>query len=126
PCSRPAIGQCDEPRFPYAEVEHDQEHWRRLDTVSLPDEDDRHVLAASLAAPGNRVVHREHQGLPKRLVQALGIKVLAPDQLLSRLVVEYEPQMLTVHRTAVASLSAPPTPQPSRRSEALHARLPPV
>jgi predicted nucleic acid-binding protein len=36
--------------FPYAEVKPDEEHWRMLQEVSLPDEDDRHVLAASLAA----------------------------------------------------------------------------
>jgi predicted nucleic acid-binding protein len=36
--------------FPYAEVEPDEEHWRTLHDLSLPDEDDRHVLAASLAA----------------------------------------------------------------------------
>jgi hypothetical protein len=41
---------------------------------------------------------------PTELVEAFGIEVLTPDQLLSRLVVEYEPQMLAAHRTAVASL----------------------
>lgn len=39
--------------FPYAEVEPDAEHWRRLNGLLLPDEDDRHVLAASLAAEAN-------------------------------------------------------------------------
>jgi hypothetical protein len=41
--------------FPYAEIEPDEEHWRMLDEVSLPDEDDRHVMAASLAAVGIEV-----------------------------------------------------------------------
>jgi len=90
--------------FPYAEVEPDQEHWRRLDMVSLPDEDDRHVLAASLAAEATVLCTANTKDFPNDLVQTLGVEVLTPDQLLSRLMVEYEPQMLAVHRTAVASL----------------------
>jgi hypothetical protein len=41
---------------------------------------------------------------PPHLVEALGVEVLTADQLLARLVGEDEPQMLTVHRTAVAAL----------------------
>ena len=41
---------------------------------------------------------------PAGVVGALGVEVLTPDPLLSRLVAEYEPQMLSAHRTAVASL----------------------
>jgi len=90
--------------FPYAEVEPDEEHWRMLDEVPLPDEDDCHVLAASLAAEATVLCTANTKDFPTHLVEALGVKVLTPDQLLSRLVGEYEPQMLTVHRTAVASL----------------------
>jgi predicted nucleic acid-binding protein len=36
--------------FPFAEVEPGEDHWRVLADVALPDEDDRHVLAAALAA----------------------------------------------------------------------------
>lgn len=90
--------------FPYAEVEPDEEHWRMLDEVSLPDEDDRHVLAASLAAEATVLCTSNTKDFPTYLVEPLGVEVLTPDQLLSRLVVEYEPRMLAVHRTAVASL----------------------
>ena len=72
--------------------------------MSLPDEDDRHVLAASLAAEATVLCTANTKNFPTDLVEALGVEVLTPDQLLSRLVVEYEPQMLAVHRTAVASL----------------------
>ena len=90
--------------FPYAEIEPDEEHWRTLHDVSLPDEDDRHVLAASLAAEATVLCTANTKDFPANLVEALGIEVLTPDQLLSRLVVEYGPQMLAAHRTAVASL----------------------
>ena len=36
--------------FPYAEVEPTVEHYQRLEGLSLPDEGDRHVLAAVVAA----------------------------------------------------------------------------
>ncbi|WP_326549622.1 PIN domain-containing protein [Micromonospora sp. NBC_01813] len=90
--------------FPYAEVEPDEEHWRTLNDMSLPDEDDRHVLAASLAAEATVLCTSNVKDFPAHLVEVLGFEVLTPDQLLSRLVVDYEPQMLAVHRTAVDSL----------------------
>lgn len=90
--------------FPYAEVEPDDQHWRMLDGMSLPDEGDRHVLAAALAAEATVLCTANIRDFPTYLVEAFGVEVLTPDQLLSRLVVEYEPQMLAVHRTAVASL----------------------
>jgi predicted nucleic acid-binding protein len=90
--------------FPYAEVEPDEEHWRTLRDVSLPDEDDRHVLAASLAAEATVLCTSNTKDFPAHIAEALGLEVLTPDQLLSRLVAEYGPQMLAAHRTAVASL----------------------
>jgi len=90
--------------FPYAEVEPDEKHWRTLHNLLLPDEDDRHVLAAALAAEATVLCTSNTKDFPAQIVEALGFEVLTPDQLLSRLVVEYGPQMLAVHRTAVALL----------------------
>jgi predicted nucleic acid-binding protein len=90
--------------FPYADVEPDEEHWRILAEMPLPDDDDRHVIAASLAAEATVLCTSNVKDFPGHLVEALGFDVLTPDQLLSRLVVDYEPQMLAVHRTAVDSL----------------------
>lgn len=90
--------------FPYAEVVPDEEHWRTLYDVPLPDEDDRHVLAAALAVEATVLCTSNTKDFPADVVEALGVEVLTPDQLLGRLVVECGPQMLTVHRIAVASL----------------------
>jgi hypothetical protein len=42
---------------------------------------------------------------PDSVLKAFGIDVVTPDQLLSWLVAEYEPQMLAVHQKAVLSLA---------------------
>jgi predicted nucleic acid-binding protein len=90
--------------FPFAEVEPGEEHWRTLASVALPDEDDRHVLAAALAAEATVLCTSNTKDFPAEVAAAVGVDVLTPDQLLSRLVAEYEPQMLAAHRTAVVSL----------------------
>ena len=90
--------------FPFAEIEPGAEHWRVLDDLALPDDDDRHVLAAAIAAEANVLCTSNPKDFPAEAVEALGVEVLTPDQLLSRLVTEYEPQMIAAHHTAVASL----------------------
>lgn len=90
--------------FPLAEVEPGEEHYGVLAGVALPDEDDRHVLATALAAEASVLCTANTKDFPTDVVEPLGVEVLTPDQLLSRLVSEYEPQMLAAHQTAVASL----------------------
>lgn len=91
--------------FPFAEVEPGEEHLRMLAEVALPDEDDRHVLAAALAAEATVLCTSNTRDFPDSVVKAFGIDVATPDQLLSQLVAGYEPQMLAAHRTAVVSLN---------------------
>jgi len=94
--------------FPFAEIEPGAEHWRVLDEVLarmvLPDEDDRHVLAAAVAAEATVLCTSNTRDFPADVMQVLGVEVLTPDQLLSRLITEYQPQMFAAHRTAVTSL----------------------
>jgi predicted nucleic acid-binding protein len=90
--------------FPFAEVEPGEDHWRVLSDVALPDEDDRHVLAAALAADATVLCTSNTKDFPAEVAKALSVEVLTPDQLLSRLVAEHEPQMLAAHQTAVTSL----------------------
>jgi predicted nucleic acid-binding protein len=91
--------------FPFAEVEPAEEDFRALAGVWLPDEDDRHVLAAAVAAQATVLCTWNVKDFPADTAAAAGIEVLTPDELLCRLVAEYEPQMLAAHRTAVASLT---------------------
>jgi predicted outer membrane protein len=62
------------------------------------------VLAAAVAAEATVLCTSNIKDFPAHAVAALGFEVLAPDQLLSRLVTEYAPQMVAAHHTAVASL----------------------
>jgi predicted nucleic acid-binding protein len=91
--------------FPFAEVEPGEEHLRMLAEISLPDEDDRHVLAAALAAEATVLCTSNTKDFPENIVKAFGIDVATPDQLLSQLIAEYEPQMLAAHQAAIVSLN---------------------
>lgn len=94
--------------FPYAAVEPGAAHMRLLDEVldqvALPDEGDRHVVAAAIAAEATVLCTSNIKDFPAEVMNVLGLEVLTPDQLLSWLVTAYEPQMYAAHRTAVASL----------------------
>jgi predicted nucleic acid-binding protein len=51
--------------FPYAEVEPTVEHYQRLEGRLLPDEDDRHVLAAAIAAEATVLCTANTKDFPK-------------------------------------------------------------
>lgn len=92
--------------FPYADVEPTNDNYAGLADVELPDEDDRHVLAAAITAEATVLCTSNVSDFPQSVVDRLGVDVLSPDELLSQLVVEYEAEMLAAHHIAVASLNA--------------------
>jgi len=90
--------------FPYTEVEPAVEHYQRLRGFSLPDEDDRHVLAAAIAAEATVLCTANTKDFPGSVAAPLGVETMTPDALLCLLITEFEPQMLAAHAAAVASL----------------------
>ena len=90
--------------FPYAEVEVAPEHLEAVAALPLPDEGDRHVLAAAIAAEATVLCTANTRDFPAAVVAALGLEVMTPDALLSALVTEFPSQMLTVHATSVERL----------------------
>lgn len=90
--------------FPYAEVESTSQDHERLSELALPDEDDRHVIAAAVAAEATVLCTANTKDFPEDVAGPLGFEVMTPDALLSILIAEYPVQMLAAHATAVAQL----------------------
>jgi predicted nucleic acid-binding protein len=70
--------------------------------LTLRDNNDRHVMAAALAAEATIICTDNISHFPQDLLASLGITVLTADDLLSRLIRESGPRMVAAHRAAVA------------------------
>ncbi|MCL1797664.1 MAG: PIN domain-containing protein [Eggerthellaceae bacterium] len=90
--------------YPLAQVDSTQEDFLRLDAVCLPDENDRHVLAAALAAEANVLCTANTKDFPKEVTSLFDLSVFTPDELLSALIVQYPEKMLIVHSRTVSRL----------------------
>jgi predicted nucleic acid-binding protein len=90
--------------FPYAEVEPAVEHYHRLAGHRLPDENDRHVLAAAIAAEATVLCTANTKDFPESVMASMGVEVMTPDALLCLLIRQFEPQLLAAHAAVVASL----------------------
>lgn len=90
--------------YPYAEVTPTAAARRRVRQVALPDEEDRHVLEAAVAAHADILCTDNIRDFPPTVMASIGIELLSADELLARLVAEYPSRMLAAHRTAVTSL----------------------
>jgi predicted nucleic acid-binding protein len=82
--------------FPAAAVEPDKEHFDYLLGFQLPDEGDRHVLAAALAAEADAICTMNNKHFPAEVVSVLGIRVVSPDDLLCEIIDAYPQAMLGV------------------------------
>lgn len=79
-----------------------------IDSLSLPDKDDRHVLAAAIVGHADAIVTFNLKDFPKEIVQKHGIDVLHPDDFL---VAQYDLnsiKMLTVIKELREGLKRPP------------------
>ena len=90
--------------FPYAQHDPGEAELRAVAGLDLPDADDRHVVAAALAADAPFICTHNTKDFPPDVLVGLGLTVDAPDDLLCQLVREHPASMLWVHRTSVESL----------------------
>ena len=90
--------------FPYAERNPQPEHFERLAHLSLPDEDDRHVIAAALAAEADIICTRNTPDFPPEVAAEFGFTVVTADELICRLITDFPSTMRFVHNTSVANL----------------------
>ena len=88
--------------FPYAQVVPTPAGYRRPKDLHFPDEDDRHVLAAALAAEATVLCTSNTKDFPDHLAASVGLDVQTPDRLLAALISEFEIPMLAVHARVVA------------------------
>lgn len=58
----------------------------RIERLTLPDPDDRHVLAAALAAQAQVIVTYNLRDFPARVLQPCGIEAQHPDEFVLRLI----------------------------------------
>ncbi len=81
-----------------------------LPSLNLPDPDDRHVLAAALAARADVIVTFNIKDFPASSLEPLGIEAQHPDEFVTHLLSLDEPRVLTAVKRLRASLRSPPVP----------------
>jgi predicted nucleic acid-binding protein len=83
--------------FPVAQINPSVKHFDDLRQYDLPDEGDRHVLAAALAAGANILCTSNVKDFPDEVMVELDIKVITPDRLLAQMIEENPEAMTSVH-----------------------------
>ena len=72
--------------------------------LGLPDEADRHVLAAAIAADADLLCTTNVRDFPPAATAVAGIDTVSPDELLHALTVAFPAEMTGIHRTVVAQM----------------------
>ena len=80
----------------------------RIPSVPLPDPDDRHVLAAAVEEGAECIVTWNVADFPGGIVEPLGISILTPDELMTRLLRARPEDACAVVRETRLSLKNPP------------------
>ena len=80
----------------------------RIGALSLPDAEDRHVLAAALHGGASLIVTRNLRHFPARVLKAHGVRAVTPDTFLSGLVRRQSEAVSGALRELRLALKAPP------------------
>lgn len=83
-------------------------HERLTDQLALPDENDRHVLAAAIHAQAQAIVTFNRKDFPSSSLDPHGIRALHPDQLVTDLLNRVPSLVIHVVREQARALRAPP------------------
>ena len=93
-----------EQAFPGANFDPDP---TALNTVSLPDTNDVHVVATAIAAQAQAIITYNHAHFPDRILSPMGLRVETPDAFVSRLFPTNRTEILEGARLHRASLKRP-------------------
>lgn len=79
-----------------------------IDSLQLPDPDDRHVLAAAIVGHADAIVTFNLKDFPEEIIQAHGIEILHPDDFVSSQYDLDQVRTLTTIKALRARLKNPP------------------
>jgi predicted nucleic acid-binding protein len=83
-----------------------------METLHLPDADDRHVLAAAIHARADVIVTANLKHFPKKTLSEFGIRPLHPDDFVLELLTDHSRNVLTAIRQQQIRLSNPRVTMP--------------
>jgi predicted nucleic acid-binding protein len=87
--------------YPDAEVNPTETEHNALTRYDLPDEGDRHVFAAALAADADIICTSNIKDFPKKVAGELKMSIMTPDVLLCHLFEQHPVKMLAVHADVI-------------------------
>lgn len=83
--------------------------WEPLEkTITLPDPDDRHVVAAARQAGAELIITFNIKDFPPSVLDGFGLSAVSPDTFLTHIIDEYPEETLRVMSTLVSSKKRPP------------------
>jgi predicted nucleic acid-binding protein len=80
----------------------------RIDTLTLPDPDDRHVLAAAIHANATKIITFNLKDFPKQVVNHHKIEVISPDFFVLQILEKSSSEVVNVIREQARVLRNPP------------------
>jgi hypothetical protein len=91
--------------FPEANVTG---HEALIKSLSLPDNNDRHVLAAAIKGEATLIVTNNLKDFPKSKLAPYGIEAISPDEFVQRLITTDKQLVLATLNELIDSLKSPP------------------
>lgn len=79
-----------------------------IDTLELPDVDDRHVLAAAIHSQAQAIVTFNLKDFPKASLEPFGVEALHPDQFVADQIRLHAPMVIQAVRATRQRLRQPP------------------
>jgi predicted nucleic acid-binding protein len=78
-----------------------------IPTLNLPDQKDRHVLAAAIKSNSNCIVTNNLKDFPKELVNKVGVRVISGHEFLVELIEIYHDQAIAAFKEMVLTRKSP-------------------
>ena len=79
-----------------------------IPTLTLPDPDDRHVLAVAIHTKAKYIVTLNRRDFPKTVLQSYGVKTVSPDEFVMQFIPHALPSVLQAVKNHRLSLTCPP------------------